>query len=56
MTIQNQIEFMQELEKRFLDLDHTYLRFETYDGHYAEYAEKAGYVIESLWRLSELEK
>lgn len=56
MNLQDQITFMSELENLFLDLDRTYCRFDKYDGHYAEAAEKAGHVMESLWRLQSLEK
>lgn len=56
MNLQDQIEYCQEIEKRFLDLDHYFLRFEAYEGEHGEDAEKMGHVIESLWRLQGLEK
>lgn len=56
VSIQEQIEFMQELEKRFLDLDRYYTKeMADYDAEYEDAAQAAGEIIESLWRLQELE-
>lgn len=55
MTLQEQIEFAGEIEKRFLDLDLAFIRFKDYNGEHGADAEKMGHIIESLWRLQELE-
>lgn len=55
MTLQDQIEFCQELEKKFIDLDHTFIQYDTYNGEFAPDAEMMGHIIESLWRLQQLE-
>lgn len=56
MELQQQIEFCEQIEKKFLDLDRAFIAFETYDGVFGEDADKMGHIIESLWRLQQLEK
>jgi len=56
MNLQDQITFMSELETLFLDRDRQYCDIDKYDGHYREAADSAGEVMESLWRLQDLEK
>lgn len=55
MELQEQIEFCQTIEKKFLDLDRSFLQYEEYDGVFGEDAERMGHVLESLWRLQDLE-
>jgi hypothetical protein len=56
MSLQDQIEFAQQLEKKFLDLDKTFLQYDSYEGEFGPDAEMMGEIIESLWRLQQLEK
>lgn len=56
MNLQDQIEFCQEIEKKFLDLDRQFIAFENYEGEFGQDADRMGHIIESLWRLQQLEK
>ncbi len=56
MNLQEQIEFCQLIEKKFLDLDRAFIQYEEYDGVFAEDADRMGHCIESLWRLQQLDK
>lgn len=55
MTLQEQIEFAGELEKKFLDLDRAFIKFNEYEGEFGQDADRMGHIIASLWRLQELE-
>lgn len=56
MSLQDEIEFCQEIEKKFLDLDRAFIQYDNYEGEFGEDAQRMGEVIESLWRLQQLEK
>jgi hypothetical protein len=55
VTLQQQIEFGGELELLFLKKDNQFSQFADYDGEYRVWADKMAAILESLWRLQELE-
>ncbi len=56
MELQQQIEFMDDLQTRFYQLHKNFQSHTGYDGEYGEAANHMEHVVESLWRLQGLEK
>lgn len=56
MTLQEQLAFAQEMERKFLNLDTKFGIFPDYDNCYRIWADAMGEIQESIWRLQELEK
>lgn len=55
LTLQEQLEFVGDLQKDFMDRHHRWVYFEDYDNSWQDIAAKLDQVAESLWRLQDLE-
>ncbi len=55
-TLEQQLAFVGELQKDFMDRHGRWVHYEDYDNSWQDIASKLDQVAESIWRLIELEK